>query len=273
MLRSMAFASKRMGASPPARVYVAGGGALIGGLVDALQQLSGIETVVLNPLSGIAHRCDPGTVAAGPVFCVAIGQALLARRKRPPNLMPAELRARRTRVPRLVLAFASLSVALVYVVLAAMALDSAAGIYRKAAEDHGLLRSALASGTGERAELGSLADQDAALAYSLLVGPQPRWSEIVKGVSNAIPRGVLLDNLVFSKESGEGGTVNWRVDIRGAIVDPERAHEILGQMKAGLEEPGPLKSVQMMPLGSTTIDLNGRRIDGAIVFETTGLLE
>jgi hypothetical protein len=181
-----------------------------------------------------------------------------------------------------VLAFSAASVVLVYLVLAAVSLDSTAGTYRRAAEAHRNRVSAAAGAVDETAgrtsgevlggETGS-ATEEAAIAYGLLVKAQPRWAETLRGVSNAIPRGVLLDNMVFSREAASGTTPVWRIEMRGAIVDPERAYSVLGQMKTGLNEPGPLRDVRITPLGSATIDVSGRRADGAIIFETTGVLE
>ncbi|MFH1312057.1 MAG: pilus assembly protein PilM [Candidatus Eisenbacteria bacterium] len=275
ILRSFAFMSRESAIPLPKTIFISGGGALIPNLGQTLEAETGIETQILDPLKSLENNVSDEHADLGPVFCVAVGLALLAGRNEPLNLVPQDLGTRKTRKIRATAALAGALISLIVVALTAFALSSTKSDYERLIESRSSVAASLIEMLGpDDADRESLIEEERSYVYSLVVEPQPAWTGVLTEISNLVPAGVLLDDLILVRELSETGEQDvWRLAGTGAVINSDLPPTILTQMESEMENSPVFRDVRVTPLGSTTLSVNGERVDGAILFDMGLYLE
>ena len=276
ILRSLAYVSRDKKRPLPETMLICGGGALIPNIAQTLEMETGIEARILDPLDHLVGDAPADLADLGPLFCVAVGLALLAGRAETMNLLPRQLRTRKTRRTRAAGALVGALASLVVILLTAFFLDSSTARYDQLIA----VRSAAAAslletlGPDDEADPEFLKEKERSYAYSLVVKPQPGWVEVLREFSNLVPAGVLLDEMLLVREMSESGEHDvWRLSGEGAVIDPDLPPTILTRMESEMEGSPVFRDVRVTPLGSTTLSIDGRRVDSAILFDMGSYLE
>jgi hypothetical protein len=97
---------------------------------------------------------------------------------------------------------------------------------------------------------------------------------VLTEISTLIPAGVVLNELSAALDTfEEADNEIWSLRAAGAVIDPGLRPTILTEMEAGMEASELFRDVRVSPLGSTTLDINGSKINGAILFEVDLCME
>jgi hypothetical protein len=276
ILRSLAYVSRESKSALPERLFICGGGALIPNLAHTLETETGIEAEILDPLRRLGKDASSGLAGLGSIFCVAVGLGLLALRASTLNLLPQDLRMRKTRRTRAAATLTGALISLVVVLLTTFLLNSTKAGYDRLIASRSSVAASLIEmlGPDDQADREFLEQGERSYIYSLVVKPQPRWIDVLTEISNMVPAGVLLDEMLLQWEPSESGDQDvWRISGAGAVTNPDLPPTILTRIESEMESSPVFRDVRVTPVGSTVLNISGKRIDGAILFEMGLCLE
>ena len=272
--RSLSFASLRHGLPSPEVILLSGGASMVPGMANVLSRETGANVEVFDPLDHIQRGDDVDSDVNGSLFCVAIGLGLLALREGSPALLPAgrgEESAVGNRIPTaLVLAL----VGLLAIFISARVLDSSAERYAAALSTETMVLESMSEWlAGSEAEVNPEM-QTRTGAFSLLNEPAPVWKHILMEITNAVPEGIVLDQLAFIREADSPGAYSeWSLSASGVVTDIDNTADLLRQMEAAMETSPLFMNVEVLPEGSTTFTYEGVKLAGAIRFTLGASLE
>lgn len=272
--RSLSFTSIRHNLPVPEVILLCGGACKLPGMQQVLSAETGVSVEMLDPLRAMPKGDDFEPVDDGSLFCVAIGLALLGLRPRSPGFRPAPRAADRGPEARLITALAACLTLLFLTIIGARVLDSAESRYAQAAERethvlNSLLEVLAADGATEAGQLPSRGG-----VYSALSGTSPRWADVLKVISHAVPEGVVFEEMVFSRgESAPGDFPPWTLTAAGAVTDMNRTSELLSEMQEALESSELFTEVGIMPQGFESNTGGGQGAPAAIRFVLEAGLE
>jgi cell division ATPase FtsA len=276
ILRSFGYVTRETTSPLPSTIFVSGGGALIPNLPHTLKAETGLETRILDPLKNLPNNASADVADLGPVFCVSVGLALLAASENSLSLLPQDLRSRKTRRTRAAAALMGALVSLILVLLASFALHSSKAEYDQLIENRRAVAASLLEvlGPDDEADREFLMEQERAYVYSRVAEPQPGWTGVLTEISNLVPAGLLLEDLQIVKEQSETGEQSvWRLAGDGAVINPDLPPTVLTEMESEIENSSIFRDARVTPLGTTALNLEGKKIDSAIRFEMDFYLE
>ena len=102
----------------------------------------------------------------------------------------------------------------------------------------------------------------------------PVWQDVLMEITNAVPRGIVFDQMSFTRaELQPGEPSEWTLSATGVVTDMDDTVILLKQMEEALETSGLFRRVEVLPQGSTSMTYRGNILSGAIRFELGAVLE
>lgn len=272
--RSLSFTAIRLSLPAPEVILLCGGACKVPGMRQVLTGETGLSVEVLDPLGAMSKGDDYEPVGDGSLFCVAIGLALLGLRPHSPGLRPEPGPAERGPEGRVITALAACIALLFLTVIGGRVLDSAENRYAQAVERETKVLNSLLEGFGpDRAtEAGYLPSR--AGVYSALSGTSPRWADVLRIISDAVPEGVVFEEIAFSRgERAAGDFPPWTLNAAGVVPDMNRTSDLLAEMQEALESSRLFTNVEVIPQGFESHTEGGAGTPDAIRFVLEAGLE
>ena len=272
--RSLSYASIRHGLPSPETILLCGGASQVPGMAAVLGRETGTSVEVFDPLDHISSGDDVDHDINGSLFCVSIGLALLAMRRGAPALRPGGAGSRPEIESRVATLIAVAAIGLMSVFISGRVLESNADRYADALGTENLVLESIgdwlaADGVGIDPEL-----ETRAYAFSLVSERPPVWQDVLMEITNAVPRGIVFDQMSFTRaELRPGEPSEWTLSATGVVTDMDDTVLLLKQMEEALDTSGLFRRVEVLPQGSTSMTYGGNILSGAIRFELGAVLE